>query len=461
LSRFVVVGDALLDRDLVGEVERLSPEAPVPVVDELARTTRPGGAALAAVLAARDGVDVTLVTALADDVAGRELAELLWDADVELIDLRLNGRTPLKVRVFGAGRLLLRLDHGDRRPGVVGPLTPDGRLALLSADAVLVSDYGRGVARSTDVLSAVREAALTKAVVWDPHEKGGNPAPGVRMITPNRSEAVAFTADIDGEGLQTTARRARVLRERWRSHSVCITLGAEGALLAGPRGLPLLVPAEPLPFGDPCGAGDRFAVSAAAALAEGALIEQAVEQAVSDATGYVAAGGASSLSVSSPAPTEGTNEADEAEALVARIRRGGGTVVATGGCFDILHAGHVAMLEAARALGDCLVVLVNSDDSVRRLKGPGRPLVPEEDRVAVLRGLGAVDSVLVFEEDTPEAALARLRPDIFAKGADYSLDELPEAAVMERWGGQALLLPYVDGRSTTRLIQEAQLHGST
>jgi D-beta-D-heptose 7-phosphate kinase / D-beta-D-heptose 1-phosphate adenosyltransferase len=145
---------------------------------------------------------------------------------------------------------------------------------------------------------------------------------------------------------------------------------------------------------------------------------------------------------------------ERALALVGRVRAEGGTVVATGGCFDLLHAGHVATLRAARALGDCLVVCLNSDDSVRRLKGHDRPLVPEADRVAVLEALGCVDAVVPFDERTPEAVLARLRPDVFAKGGDYALADLPEAAALAAWGGQAVVLPYLEGRSTTRLMKE-------
>jgi rfaE bifunctional protein nucleotidyltransferase chain/domain len=140
---------------------------------------------------------------------------------------------------------------------------------------------------------------------------------------------------------------------------------------------------------------------------------------------------------------------------VAAVRARGGTVVATGGCFDLLHAGHVQMLQAARALGDCLVVCLNSDASVRRLKGPERPLVPAADRAAVLLGLGCVDAVTVFEEDTPEAVLATLRPHVWAKGADYAVEDLPEAPLLETWGGQAVVLPYLPGRSTTGLVAQA------
>ena len=154
-----------------------------------------------------------------------------------------------------------------------------------------------------------------------------------------------------------------------------------------------------------------------------------------------------------PPPTGGS-PLDRALGLIAGVRARGGTVVATGGCFDLLHAGHVATLRAARALGDCLVVCLNSDDSVRRLKGLERPLVPEVDRVAVLEALGCVDVVVPFDERTPEAVLQRLRPDVFAKGGDYALTDLPEAALLSTWGGQAVVLPYLEGRSTTQLMKE-------
>jgi D-beta-D-heptose 7-phosphate kinase / D-beta-D-heptose 1-phosphate adenosyltransferase len=143
-----------------------------------------------------------------------------------------------------------------------------------------------------------------------------------------------------------------------------------------------------------------------------------------------------------------------ARALAARVRAEGGRVVATGGCFDLLHAGHVRALEAARALGDCLIVCLNSDASVRRLKGAGRPVVGERDRAAVLEALACVDAVAVFGEDDPRAILRELRPHVWAKGGDYAAEALPEAGVLDEWGGHALTVPYVDGRSTTRLIEE-------
>jgi D-beta-D-heptose 7-phosphate kinase / D-beta-D-heptose 1-phosphate adenosyltransferase len=217
-----------------------------------------------------------------------------------------------------------------------------------------------------------------------------------------------------------------------------------------------VVPAPPVAAGDPCGAGDCFAAVAAGRLGEGALPSEAVRAAVEAASAFVAAGGAAETGRRDNGVTA---SAEGAAALAARVRRAGGTVVATGGCFDLLHAGHVRTLEAARALGDHLVVCLNSDESVRRLKGAERPLVPQEDRAAVLRALRCVDEVVIFDEDTPVGLLERLRPDVWAKGGDYDVADLPEAEVVARWGGRVELLPFLEGRSSTRLLQEAAARG--
>jgi D-beta-D-heptose 7-phosphate kinase / D-beta-D-heptose 1-phosphate adenosyltransferase len=421
----VVVGDALLDRDLDGVVERLSPDAPVPVVDSPVDVPRPGGAGLAALLAAQDGRDVVLVTALAPDDAGRELAGLLHDAGVGVVDLGLDGTTPEKVRVRSGGRSLLRLDHGGPA-GRPGPLTDAGRRALSEAGAVLVADYGRGVAADDAVRGVL--AGLRVPVVWDPHPRGPEPVPGVTLATPNGAEARHFAPGHEGAPLTATTGRARELAARWRATAVAATLSGRGALLVSGQAPPLVVPAPAVPCPDPCGAGDRFASAAA--------------------------GGASSVRVDRPLPAAADVGAG-ADDVVARVRSAGGTVVATGGCFDLLHAGHVAVLQQARALGDCLVVCLNSDDGVRRLKGPSRPVQPQEDRTAVLLALGCVDAVAVFDDDTPVPLLERLRPDVFAKGGDYAVADLPEVPVLQRWGGQVVVLPYLDGRSTTHLLARA------
>jgi D-beta-D-heptose 7-phosphate kinase/D-beta-D-heptose 1-phosphate adenosyltransferase len=445
MTRVVVVGDALLDRDLDGRAERLAPDAPVPVVDEIVERPRPGGAGLAAVLAARAGAHVTLVCALGGDDAGRSLAALVAEAGVRVCDLGAPGATPEKVRVRAGGRALVRLDAGG--DGGSGPLTPDAAGALAAADAVLVSDYGRGVPAEPSVRTAL--AALSAPIVWDPHPRGPEPIRGVVLATPNESEA--RPAD---PSLAAVEAAGRALAARWRAVNVCVTRGPRGALLVAGDGPALAVPAPRVGAADPCGAGDSFAATAAVRLAAGALPSEAVRAAVAAAAAFVAAGGAAGVAPDGPAPEPPAGEA--AAELAARARAEGGTVVATGGCFDLLHAGHVRMLEAARALGDCLVVCLNSDASVRRLKGPDRPLVGQEDRAAVLAALGCVDAVAVFEEDDPSEILRELRPHVWAKGGDYAIADLPEAATLAEWDGRAVIVPYVAGRSTTQLIEVAR-----
>jgi rfaE bifunctional protein nucleotidyltransferase chain/domain/rfaE bifunctional protein kinase chain/domain len=447
VSRIVVVGDALLDRDVEGRTERECPEAPVPVVDEVAVRPRPGGAALAAALAAAEGHHCMLVAALAADRAGRELGDLIAGAGVEVADLGLEGATPEKVRIRANGTLVARVDRGGPG-GPVGPLTAAARRALSGADAVLVSDYGRGVAAAPSVRAALADAPT---VVWDPHPRGPDPVRGVRLVTPNRAEAAP-----DGDGIAAVFERARALRRSWAADGVAVTLGKDGAVLATADGGTHVVPAPALIDGDPCGAGDRFAVAAVCALAAGATLLEATQESVRAASGFVAGGGASALRFV-PAAKSAAGAAPNGhgvEGVLARVRERGGTVVATGGCFDLLHAGHVATLNAARSLGDCLVVCLNSDASVRKLKGDDRPLVSEADRAAVLESLACVDAVVLFDEPTPEAVLQRIRPDVWAKGGDYEGAELPESAVLARWGGRVVILPYVEGRSTTRLLEE-------
>jgi rfaE bifunctional protein nucleotidyltransferase chain/domain/rfaE bifunctional protein kinase chain/domain len=432
--RVVVVGDALLDRDIVGSSERLCPDAPAPVLDDLVEHERPGGAALAAMLAARDGNDVLLVTALADDGPGARLRALLAAEGVEVCAAALlptdASRTPEKVRVRAGRHVIARLDYGCAPAGRVGALPAAARLLLTNAPSVLVSDYGRGIAANVQVRGALAERSARLPFVWDPHPRGALPVVGARVVTPNRAEAGLDAGAVSSWAAVTEV--AHRLRARWASVSVAITLGERGALLVEEDGAPLLVPAPAVASGDPCGAGDRFASAVAGALAQGALASEAVVAAVASASAFVGAG--------------------DPDRVLART----GVVVATGGCFDLVHAGHVRLLEAARALGDRLVVCINSDASVARLKGPGRPLQPAEDRVDVLRALGCVDEVVVFDEDTPVEVLRRLRPDVFAKGADYTIERMPEASVLAEWGGQAVLLPYLEGRSTSRLVAEAR-----
>jgi rfaE bifunctional protein nucleotidyltransferase chain/domain len=468
MSALVVVGDTLLDRDIDGTAERVCPESPALVLAEEDTVDRPGGAGLAALLAAGRGHQVTLITALADDPAGARLAQLLTGAGIQLCRLSLPGTTDEKIRLRAAGRVLLRLDRGGGgRPG--GPLPADALAALQSAEAVLVSDYGRGMSRLPELRAAL--AGVAAPVVWDPHPQGAPAIAGTRLVTPNEPELAALTGrgrparEEGSRRLAALAHGADTLRRQWRVGAVAVTLGPDGALLSHAGPTPLVVPVPVSTEGDTCGAGDRFAAAAVAGLAAGALVSEAVQVAVTEAAGYVASGAARVVS-DRPPPVVPASTGDGATGeLIAEVRARAGTVVATGGCFDLLHAGHVATLEAARGLGDCLVVCINSDVSVARLKGPGRPLVSQADRVRLLAALGCVDAVVVFDEPSPEATLSRLRPDIWVKGGDYAggtpdTPDLPEAELVGGWGGQTVIVPYLAGRSTTGMIAAVRRNGA-
>ncbi|GAB2746751.1 D-glycero-beta-D-manno-heptose 1-phosphate adenylyltransferase [Streptomyces bullii] len=447
-----VVGDVLLDEDIEGVATRLTPDAPAPVVDVTGDRCHPGGAGLAAALAARGGREVVLVTALGDDDASEAVRHDLHGV-VRLLEIPLKGTLPVKTRILAGGRPVMRIDRGGGEPG-----EPDDavREALAGAHAVLVADYGRHTAGA--LRPHLEAVARRTPLVWDPHPKGDAPVPGARLVTPNAAEALALWPGDGGTSLGAYAERGARLAELWRAAGVAVTLGDRGVLLTRPgSGTPMLVPAPYRAGGDPCGAGDCFAATTAAALADGLLPEEALQRAVAEAAAFVAAGGAGNPELwrneSADAPAD--EPTIDAFALAERVRARGGTVVATGGCFDLVHAGHVGLLESARRIGDCLIVCLNSDASVTRRKGPGRPLNPAADRARVLAALGSVDAVVVFEEDTPEAILTRLRPDVWVKGGDYSVQDLPEAEVLRGWGGQAVVLPYLDGRSTTLLARRA------
>ncbi|MTD53390.1 PfkB family carbohydrate kinase [Amycolatopsis pithecellobii] len=448
MNPLVVVGDAILDVDVEGRADRLCPEAPVPVVDVTRRRYRPGGAGLAALLAAQSTSDVELVAALGDDESGTTLGELL-SSRVRVHRLPLRGSTVRKTRVRAAGQSMLRVDDGDGT-AANEPLSAEVVAAVRAAGAILVADYGRGVAAHPELRRLLTELARRVPVVWDPHPRGPEPVRGAQLVTPNSAEAKGFAP-----AYTEPAELAKVLRDEWGADSVAITTGASGALLAnGKRVSQVEVPAGLGNTGhDTCGAGDRFASAAAAALLDGYTVAEAVAAGVETAASFVADGGASALSLSQPGHRAPATPAFE---LASRVRGSGGRLVATGGCFDLVHPGHLTLLRRARELGDALVVCLNSDDSVRRLKGEGRPIVPAADRARLLAELSCVDAVLTFDETSPARLLDRLRPDVWVKGGDYTEAELPESEVVRRHGGEIVLVPAVPGYSTTRLIAIAR-----
>jgi rfaE bifunctional protein nucleotidyltransferase chain/domain/rfaE bifunctional protein kinase chain/domain len=448
--RLTVVGDVLLDEDITGSVERVSPEAPVVVVGRLSRSASPGGAGFAAMLAAREGHEVTLVTSIADDDGGRLVRTELANAGVSVVDLPGGSRTAVKTRVRSAGQTLLMLD-GSPQVAIqcAAPAPREALDAIRSAEAIHVADYGRGVAAMASIREAIAEMAGRAPVIWDPHPLGSAPLPMVTLVTPSSAEARHLAGEPAPPGLPGDVRAARALTAEWGVGHAVVTRGECGAVLVSNSPIPPIV--VPAPFkapGDARGAGDRFAVAVATAMGAGASLSDAVRDAVSAASSFVAG-----------TATAWPGEVGEQDAMrvAARVRAANGTVVATGGCFDVLHCGHVAMLKQARQLGDCLIVCVNDDASVRRLKGEPRPLATVADRVAVLGALECVDAVAVFGEDTPEQILSLLRPDLYVKGGDYAIGELPEQHTVESAGGQVVLVPYLDGHSTSSMIRRVQV----
>jgi D-beta-D-heptose 7-phosphate kinase / D-beta-D-heptose 1-phosphate adenosyltransferase len=488
----VIVGDALLDRDLDGEVRRLCPGEPAaPVVEDPSERVRPGGAALAALLAAQAGHDVVLITPLDDDEPGREILRRL-DGRVTVIPLPWPGATAEKQRVRASGSTLLRIDR-PARP-YAGTPGDDALHAIATAGAILVSDYGNGTAANPVLRQALTERAHQVPLVWDPHSRGAVPVTGTRLATPNQAEAAAIgdapellnvrrpmdpiAAGTNGNSAHASSpdaaptlfgaaiEAAYRVCSKWPVAQLCITLGSRGALLLGDSG-PFYVAPPRVSVGDACGAGNFFAATLTAALRDGAVTTEAMTLAVAATAEFLAAGGVAALddaispngdAPGSPAsnPLPASIQPTDGYALADTIRAQGGVVAATGGCFDLLHAGHVQCLRAARQAADCLIVCLNSDDSARALKGPGRPLNNAADRAAVLLSLDCVDAVVVFDEPDPTAVLRKLRPDVWIKGGDYDPASLPETPLVRSWGGHVLTVPYLSGRSTTRLVDAAR-----
>ena len=447
MRSLVVIGDVLLDVDVGAEARRLSPDGPAPVLEQRSRQERAGGAALAAAFAATEYPGpVVLVAPLSDDAAAATIAAQLHPR-VELVRIPATGATPIKTRLRCGSTTVARLDEGDAALSVQANERVVGALAsgLSAAGAILVSDYGGGLTRCRTIRGLLADAARRGPVLWDPHPRGGEPVPGAALVTPNAAEA----ARLAGDDVAPSSRvRAQHLLHRWRARAVAVTTGRQGALLVDGSGRCTAYPAPVDVDGDTCGAGDYFAATATAALLGGELPSDAVHRAVDAATHFIASGGVGGSRDRAAEP-----EHVDLDRFLAAQRARGATVVATGGCFDLLHAGHIATLEAARRLGDCLIVCINSDESVRRAKGPGRPLQSAADRARVLSALRVVDRVVVFDEDTPHRMLRRVRPDVWVKGDDYTAEELPEAELVRGWGGEVLTVPYLSGRSTTRLVE--------
>ncbi len=468
----VVLGDAVLDAWLDGETQRLCREGPVPVVDVSGSQLVPGGAANAAANLAALGARPRLVAAVGDDRAGSMLRDLLRDAGVDTSALvEVPGRiTPTKRRLTTAGQLVARFVETPSEP--LGRRTAAAVAGALAdrlpgpGGLLLVSDYGLGCA-AAPVRSAVRQLrADLDVLVVDARDLRAWADTRPTAATPNAEEVSrlvgAGSPAPPGERADQVAVHAEALLDQSGAELVAATVDIEGVMLLRPGQPAHRVRVRPAAEAGSTGAGDSFAAVLLLALAAGAAPVDAVELAAAAAectvhtAGTVVCDRAALLRRLRRAPDGGSSgrvlTTDELVRMVDRYRLAGLRVVFTNGCFDVLHAGHVGYLEEASRLGDVLVVGLNSDASVARLKGPDRPVHPQEDRAALLAALAAVDHVTVFDEDSPVRLLELVRPEVYVKGGDYTAEMLPETPVVRRLGGEVRTVGYRQHRSSSGII---------
>ncbi len=458
-AKVLVVGDAMLDDYWFGPTSRISPEAPVPVVRVTGAESRAGGAANVAVNLAALGARATLAGIIGDDANGNALEVLLAGAGVDTCLARAAARpTITKLRVLSRNQQLIRLDREDHFTTSDCAALEDAVRARLPGSAVCVfSDYAKGtlgdVAR---LIRLCREVGVRTLV--DPKGSDFTRYRGAGVLTPNLGEFEAVTGPAADDA--DLVRRGVALCADLDLEALVVTLGERGMMVVPAGDEPAFLPARARQVFDVTGAGDTVIATLAAALGAGAALNDAVALA-NLAAGLVVG----KIGVATVTPSElrlalhehgqggrGLLVRAEAAAVAAEARRRGERVVMTNGCFDILHAGHVAYLEEAKLRGDRLLVAVNDDDSVRRLKGDGRPVNPLADRMAVLAGLAAVDWVVPFSEDTPEALVTEVLPDVLVKGGDYRAEDIAGGRAVLAHGGTVEVLSFHAGRSTTAMI---------
>jgi D-beta-D-heptose 7-phosphate kinase / D-beta-D-heptose 1-phosphate adenosyltransferase len=466
-GRVLVAGDLMLDRYWHGGTSRISPEAPVPVVRVNDIEERAGGAGNVALNIASLGGDVELLGHCGQDEAGSALISLLESQGVQCrIERSRHAPTITKLRVLSRHQQLIRLDFEDAFHSEENEsLKAVFQAALADADVVILSDYGKGtLAQPEALIDAAR--ALEKPVLVDPKGSDFAKYRGATLLTPNRHEfeLVAGHARDEAE----LVRLGESLRDQLELEALLITRGDEGMTLLARGVPPLHLPARAREVYDVTGAGDTVIATLAASLATGISLPEATHLANIAAGIVVGKLGTATLSPAEirlalhgdQAEHRGTIPLDLLQPILHEARARGEKLVATNGCFDILHPGHVDYLRRARELGDRLIVLVNSDASVQRLKGPERPINGLGHRMAMLAALECVDWVIPFEEDTPRDLIGRVLPDILVKGGDYT--DITSIAGHEHVlanGGRVEILDFVEGHSTTSIIE--RIHQKT
>jgi D-beta-D-heptose 7-phosphate kinase/D-beta-D-heptose 1-phosphate adenosyltransferase len=464
-ASILVVGDVILDRYWSGETGRISPEAPVPVVHVTGSEERPGGAANVAANVAALGAGVTLIGVTGADEAADVLRARLEFLRVRCLFTRVPGMpTTVKLRVLSQHQQLIRLDFERPHPGNGSePLFEDFRAALPGARCVVLSDYAKGSLAGVERFIELARRA-DRPIIVDPKGRDFSRYRGATLLTPNTREFEAVVGESAGE--EEAIGKGRRLCESLDLEALLVTRGERGMLLIPQKGEASAFSARAREVYDVTGAGDTVVAVLATALAAGHELKQSVALANTAAGLVVGKLGAASVGVAELSaalheesePAGGVVGEEALIRLAERARHRGETLVMTNGCFDVLHAGHVRYLAEARALGDRLIVAVNDDGSVRRLKGQSRPINPLPARLEVLAGLRSVDWVVAFSEDTPERLICRLRPDVLVKGGDYRPEDIAGHGCVIAGGGRVMTLPLEPGCSSTRVI--AALAGS-
>jgi D-beta-D-heptose 7-phosphate kinase / D-beta-D-heptose 1-phosphate adenosyltransferase len=470
-----VVGDVMLDRYVQGQVNRLSPEAPIQVLEVASEYKMPGGAANVAMKVVGLESHVRLVGLVGDDESARELRTLLVEQDGLADGLVADPArsTTVKTRFIAHNQQLLRVDRERRsapEPAVRERLAAAARAAATEADAVILEDYGKGVLCREVVQAAIAAARAHGApVVVDPNGRDYRRYAGATVLTPNlRETEIAAEMPITDDDSLTAA--ATLLVDQTQGAALAITRESKGISLFQKIGGSLVhthVPTIPVAVYDVTGAGDAVAASLAIALASGIELQDACALANLAGRAVVRQFGVGTISMrhlvteASEGADQGSKVADLAGAKqkVRAVRQTGGKIVFTNGCFDVLHFGHAYLLQFARARGDCLVLGLNTDDSVRRQKGPTRPFVSEEQRAYMLSLYPFVDIVVLFDEDTPLSLIEALRPDVLVKGGDYTPDTVVGRELVESYGGEIVICPRIDGLSTTDLVRKIRERG--
>ncbi len=456
----VVAGDVMLDRYMFGTTSRISPEAPVPVVHIHETDDRPGGAANVAVNLASLGVSTRLLGVVGQDAAADSLQEIMKARGIRCEFQRVDDRpTVTKTRVQSRGQQLVRLDQENASAMPGGAMTSALKKAIDGAGAVVLSDYGKGTLSDiAAMINLCRDADLT--VLVDPKGSDFTQYCGASVITPNQAEfeSVVGACTTDEELVD----KAQVMIDELRLDALLITRSEKGMLLVEADASPVFLSTQAREVFDVTGAGDTVIATLAGVLASGEDLASAAALA-NIAAGLVVR----KIGVASVTPGEinaslhqrgqggrGLVGRSELKGMVAESHERNERVVMTNGCFDVLHAGHVAYLEEAKSIGDRLIVAVNDDDSVRRLKGESRPINMLEDRLLVLAGLAAVDWVVSFADDTPAELIADVLPDVLVKGGDYEPEEIAGAKSVLKNGGEIRILAYREGQSSSRIIDK-------